>query len=413
MKFELFIALRYLLTKREHSFISVISLMSVLGVGLGVAALIVTMSVMSGFSTEFRDKLLGLSSHVITGVAGAPLRNYPAQMEKVAAIEGVSAVTPIIYSEVMLSKAGSPKGVMLRGIDLATAQGVLTIHKDMIEGRAEDLDAPAGSAGEMPGILLGYELASRLGLAVGSTVNVLTPSLRGSAVGFTPKVKIFQVVGLFKTHMYEYDSSSAFVSLAAAQEMLGFKSDAAMYLDVRLHDPDEAPKIASDILRKLGGMPFYVRTWIDMNGNIFAALKLEKAGMFVVLIMIVLVGSFSIITSLVLLVMEKTRDIAILMSMGATADSIRRIFLLQGCIIGGVGTIMGYVIGLGAAVALKEFQFIKLPPDVYPMDTIPVRLEWLDLGLIGLTAFVLCFVSTLYPASKAASLKPVEALRHD
>jgi lipoprotein-releasing system permease protein len=409
MKFELFIALRYLLTKREHSFISVISLMSVLGVGLGVAALIVTMSVMSGFSTEFRDKLLGLSSHVIAGVMGSPMRNYPAQMEKVSSVEGVLAATPVIYSEVMLSKAGAPKGVMLRGIDVESSRGVLTIHKDMIDGHVEDLSADTG----VPGILLGYELASRLGVNVGSTVNVLTPSLRGSAVGFTPKVKIFQVVGLFKTHMYEYDSSAAFVSLAAAQEMLGFKADAAMYLDVRLHDPDDAPAISSEILKKLGGMPYYVRTWIDMNGNIFAALKLEKAGMFVVLIMIVLVGSFSIITSLVLLVMEKTRDIAILMSMGATADSIRRIFLLQGCIIGGVGTIMGYVLGLGAALAIKEFQFIKLPPDVYPMDTIPVRLEWVDLTVIGVTAFVLCFVSTLYPASKAASLKPVEALRHD
>ncbi|MBI4804540.1 MAG: ABC transporter permease [Desulfovibrio sp.] len=409
MRFELFIALRYLLTKREHSFISVISLMSVLGVGLGVAALIVTMSVMSGFTTEFRDKLLGLSSHVITGVAGAPLRNYPAQMEKVGAVEGVQAVTPIIYSEVMLAKAGAPKGVILRGIDLDSARNVLTIQKDMVDGSAEDLAKPA----EVPGILLGSELASRLGLVVGSTVNVLTPSLRGSAVGFSPKVKVFQVVGIFKTHMYEYDSSSAFVSLAAAQEMLGFKADAAMYLDVRLKDPDEAPRIGAEIVKTLGGMPYYARTWIDMNGNIFAALKLEKAGMFVVLLMIVLVGSFSIITSLVLLVMEKTRDIAILMSMGSTADSIRRIFLLQGCIIGAVGTVMGYVLGIGAALLLKEFQFIKLPADVYPMDTIPVRLDWLDLSLIGVTAFVLCFVSTLYPASKAAALKPVEALRHD
>lgn len=409
MRFELFIALRYLLTKREHSFISVISLMSVLGVGLGVAALIVTMSVMSGFTTEFRDKLLGLSSHVITGVAGAPLRNYPAQMEKVAAVEGVQAVTPIIYSEVMLAKAGAPKGVILRGIDLDSARNVLTIQKDMVDGSAENLANPA----EVPGILLGSELASRLGLVVGSTVNVLTPSLRGSAVGFSPKVKIFQVAGIFKTHMYEYDSSSAFVSLAAAQEMLGFKADAAMYLDVRLKDPDAAPRIGAEIVKALGGMPYYARTWIDMNGNIFAALKLEKAGMFVVLIMIVLVGSFSIITSLVLLVMEKTRDIAILMSMGSTADSIRRIFLLQGCIIGAVGTVMGYVLGVGTALLLKEFQFIKLPADVYPMDTIPVRLDWLDLSLIGITAFLLCFVSTLYPASKAAGLKPVEALRHD
>lgn len=409
MKFELFIALRYLLTKREHSFISVISLMSVLGVGLGVAALIVTMAVMTGFSTEFRDKLLGLSSHVITGVAGAPLRNYPAQMEKVAKVEGVTAVTPVVYSEVMLSKAGAPKGVILRGIDPASARNVLTLHKDMVEGD----DQALSRASEVPPILLGSELASRLGVAVGSTVNVLTPSLRGSAVGFTPKVKIFQVAGIFKTHMFEYDSSSAFISLAAAQEMLGFKSDAVLYLDVRLQDPDKAPEIANEIVKALGGMPYYARTWIDMNGNIFAALKLEQLGLFVVLMMIVLVGSFSIITSLVLLVMEKTRDIAILMSMGATADAIRRIFLLQGSIIGAVGTIMGLVLGVSVALLLKEFQFIKLPPGVYPMDTLPVALVWSDMAIIAATAFVLCFLSTLYPASKAASLKPVEALRHD
>ena len=409
MKFELFIALRYLLTKREHSFISVISLMSVLGVGLGVAALIVTMAVMTGFSTEFRDKLLGLSSHVITGVAGAPLRNYPAQMEKVAKVEGVTAVTPVVYSEVMLSKAGAPKGVILRGIDPASARNVLTLHKDMVEGDDQALAMPA----DVPPILLGSELASRLGVAVGSTVNVLTPSLRGSAVGFTPKVKIFQVAGIFKTHMFEYDSSSAFVSLAAAQEMLGFKSDAVLYLDVRLKDPDKAPEISSEIVKALGGMPYYARTWIDMNGNIFAALKLEQLGLFVVLMMIVLVGSFSIITSLVLLVMEKTRDIAILMSMGATADAIRRIFLLQGSIIGAVGTIMGFCLGVGVALLLKKFQFIKLPPGVYPMDTLPVQLVWSDMAIIAATAFTLCFLSTLYPASKAASLKPVEALRHD
>jgi lipoprotein-releasing system permease protein len=409
MKFELFIALRYLLTKREHSFISVISLMSVLGVGLGVAALIVTMSVMSGFATEFRDKLLGVSSHVIAGVAGAPMRDYPAKMEKVGAVPGVTGVTPIIYSEVMLAKEGSPKGVILRGIDPESARSVLSISRDMVEGRMEDL---AGDS-NVPGIVLGSELASRLGLMPGSTVNVLSPSLRGSAVGFTPRVKVFQVVGVFKTHMYEYDSSCAFISLQAAQDLLGFKPGTAMYLDVRLADPDEAPKIADEIVKDLGGMPYYARTWIDMNGNIFAALKLEKAGMFVVLIMIVLVGSFSIITSLVLLVMEKTRDIAILMSMGATADSIRRIFLLQGCIIGAVGTVLGFGLGLGSAILLKKFQFIKLPADVYPMDTIPVRLEWVDLTFIGCTALVLCFLSTLYPASKAASLKPAEALRHD
>lgn len=410
MKFELFIALRYLLTKRENSFISVISFFSVLGVGLGVAALIVTMAVMSGFSTEFRDKLLGLSSHVIVGMAGSSLRDYESRMKKVAAVPGVVAVTPIIYTEVMMAKAGAPKGAIVRGIDPESSRGVLTLYKDMVDGRLEDLlDASLSQ----PGIILGSELATRMGVGVGGTVNVLTPSLRGSAVGFSPKVKIFQVVGVFKTHMYEYDSSSAFVSLAAAQDMLGFKPDTALYLDVRLEDPDKAMEAGDEIVKTLGGMPYYARTWIEMNGNIFAALKLEQFGLFVVLLMIVLVGSFSIITSLVLLVMEKTRDIAILMSMGATAGAIRRVFLLQGSIIGAVGTLLGLALGVGAALALKEFQFIKLPPGVYPMDTLPVLIRWFDICVVTVTAFGLCFLSTLYPASRAASLKPAEALRHE
>ena len=408
MKFELFIALRYLLSKRENSFISVISLFSVLGVGLGVAALIVTMAVMSGFSTEFRDRLLGLTSHLITGVAGAPMRGYPALAAKVSAVPGVEAVTPIVYSEVMLAKGGVPKGAIIRGIDTQSAPAVLSIKKDVVQGRFEDL----GELSEPPGIILGAELASRLGVMPGSTVNALTPSLRGSAVGFTPRVKVFQVVGLFKSSMTEYDSSSAFVSLAAAQDMLGFKEGQVHYLDVRLKDPDAAMEAGNAIVQALGGLPYYARTWIEMNGNIFAALKLEQLGLFVVLLMIVLVGSFSIITSLVLLVMEKTRDIAILMSMGATAQSIRRIFLLQGSIIGAVGTVLGLALGVGLSLALKEFQFIKLPPGVYPMDTLPVLLKYHDIAIIAVTAFGLCFLSTLYPASKAAALKPVEALRH-
>jgi len=278
-----------------------------------------------------------------------------------------------------------------------------------VEGGLESLGQP----GELPGILLGQDLAERLGVWIGATVNMLTPSLRGSAVGFAPRVKIYKVTGIFKTHMYDYDSSCAFISLAAAQEMLGFKPDTALYLDIRLHDVGQAPKVAQEIMKSLGGLPYYTRTWIDMNGNVFAALQLEKSALFVILLMIVLVGSFSIITSLVLLVMEKTRDIAVLMSMGATGESVRRIFLWQGSIIGLVGTFIGFSLGLSVSLLLKHYQFIKLPADVYPMDHLPVLLRWPDLVMIAVTALGLCFLSTLYPASKAARLRPAEALRHD
>ena len=241
----------------------------------------------------------------------------------------------------------------------------------------------------------------------------MSPAGKESAAGFSPKLKTFAVRGFFKTGMYEYDSTLAYVTIPAAQELLGFKRDIVTGIELKVADVDAVDALAGKVRQALGGPPVYVRTWIDMNGNLFKALHLEKTAMFVILVMIVLVGSFSIITTLVMLVMEKTRDIAILMSMGATAKNIRNIFMLQGAIIGVVGTALGYALGLGVALALEKYQFIKIPGDVYPMDHLPVRLDWPDLVVIGATALALCFLATLYPARQAARLEPTEALRHD
>jgi len=409
MRYELFIALRYLTAKRKQAFISIISLISILGVGLGVASLIIVLGVMNGFTTDLRQKILGVNAHMVVAAMGGAMYDYRDHELALEKVPGVLAATPFIYTEVMLSTPRGVKGLIVRGIDPATAGDVLTLPQDLVEGSLENLDAQ----GRFPGIILGEELAKRMGLAIGSVVNLLSPSGRQSAAGFTPKVETFTVRGIFKSGMYEYDSSMAYVSLPAAQKLLGFKKDLVTGLEAKVADPDNVEKTAELSRKALGGAPIYVRTWIDMNGNLFSALHLEKTAMFVILVLIVLVGSFSIITTLVMLVMEKTRDIAVLMSMGATTRSIRRIFMTQGVIIGLIGSGLGYGLGLPICWALKKYQFIKLPGDVYPMDHLPILLDPFDLALVGVTAFALCFLATLYPARQAARLKPAEALRHE
>ena len=409
MKFELFVSLRYLLARRKQAFISIISLISILGVGLGVASLIVVLGVMNGFSQNLRDKILGVNAHVIVMSYQGGIADYEEITQKLKSVPDIKGITPFIYSEMMLSAPGGVKGVVLRGIDPDAATTVLGLAHDMIEGNLKDLQKP----GHFPGIIIGQELANRLALFVGSKVNILSPTGKKSAAGFSPKIEIFEVRGIFKTGMYEYDSSLAYTTISASQKMLGFKKDLVTGLEIRLGDVYKAELIARKVHKILGGYPFYVRNWMEMNQNLFSALKLEKTAMGVILAMIILVGSFSIITTLVMLVMEKTRDIAILMSMGATTAMIRRIFMLQGLIIGFIGTSLGYILGISISLILKKYQFIKLPADVYYLDHLPVLLKWPDMIAIGVTAMLLCFLATIYPARQAARLKPSEALRYE
>lgn len=409
MSFPLFVARRYLLARRKQAFISVISLISVLGVALGVASLIVVLGVMNGFSEDLRSKILGVNAHVLISSVGQGMEDYAGLGRKAAALPGVVGVTPFIYSEVMASTTQGVKGVVLRGIDPATAESVLSISRNLEEGSLDALGVQDGP----PRIIVGRELADRLGLRQNSLVNLLSPAGRASAAGFTPKVSAFRVAGVFKTGLYEYDSSLAYVTMAAAQDLLGYKSDLASGLELKVADVERADKVADEVRAALGGFPLYVRNWKEMNANLFAALKLEKTAMAIILIMIVLVGSFSIITTLVMLVMEKTRDIAILRSMGASPAEIRTIFMLQGTIIGVVGTALGFALGLAVCFLLKRYQFIELPHGVYSLDRLPVLLTWVDLAAIGVSAFALCFAATLYPARQAARLNPAEALRHE
>lgn len=408
--FEMRVAFRYLFSRRGQTFIFFISIMSILGVAIGVGALVVVLGVYNGMSTDLRDKILGANAHgiVLSHDSAAFGHNLDALLRDITECPGVVAAMPFIYSEVMLSASGGVKGVVLRGIDGKTAPGVLSMLRPLAEGSLQRL---AGSE-TPPGIIIGDGLARRLGLFPGSRVNLLSPAGHRSMAGYQPKIMPFEVCGIFKTGMFEYDSSLAFVSIPAARNVLGVPENYFSGIEITVDDLFNADMTALALSEKLGP-PFYVRSWMEMNANIFAALKLEKYGMFILLTMVVLIGSFSIVTSLVMLVMEKTRDIAVMMAMGATSTMIRRIFLWQGTIIGLIGTLLGYALGLTLGFALKEYKFIKLPENVYTLDHLPIIITWQDVLLIGASALTICFLATLYPAGRAARLQPAEAMRFE
>lgn len=407
--FELFVALRYLFSRRGQTFIFIISLLSILGVAIGVGALVVVLGVYNGMSTDLRDKILGANAHgVVLSYDSNALGNEKDRLLKdIKATRGITGAMPFIYSEGMLSAQGGVKGVVIRGIEPDNAREVLSMLKTIGEESLEKLNSDM-----TPGIIIGDDLAKRLRLLPGSRVNLLSPAGQKSATGYQPKIRSFEVSGIFKTGMFEYDSSLIFISMQAAREVLGLPDNFLSGIEITVSDLFNADKTAIELSHNLG-VPFYVRSWMDMNANIFAALKLEKIGMFILLTMVVLIGSFSIITSLVMLVMEKTRDIAIMMAMGATASQIRKIFVYQGTLIGFTGTILGYAFGLTLGFLLKKYQFIKLPENVYTLDHLPIIITVSDVLIIGASAMLLCFLATLYPAKKAASLEPAQAMRFE
>lgn len=408
MSFELFVALRYLFSRRKQTFIYIISIMSILGVAIGVGALVVVLGVYNGLTTDMRDKILGANAHaIVMSYIPSAFENRSDILDRVRSVKGVTGATPFIYTEVMLSAGGGVKGVVLRGIDPQSAPSVLSMLRQMRSGSAADLEREG-----TPGLIIGEELAKRLGLGMGSRVNLLSPSGQKTTSGYAPRVRPFEVVGIFKTGMFEYDSSLGFVTLGASRDVLGLPENYLSGVELTVDDVYKADKISTLVSTELGS-PFYVRSWMEMNANLFAALKLEKIGMFILLAMVVLIGSFSIVTTLVMLVMEKTRDIAIMMSMGATSGMIRRIFMFQGTIIGVIGTLLGYALGLSLGWLLKRYQFIKLPENVYTLDHLPIIISLSDVLIIGASAMLLCFLATLYPARQASRLQPAEALRYE
>jgi lipoprotein-releasing system permease protein len=412
MGFEFFISIRYLLAKRRQTFVSLISFISIAGVGVGVTALIVVLAVMNGFHADLRSRILGVTAHVnITSYAGS-ITNYKQAMGTVEKQPGVVESTPYIYAPVMMS-ANRSSGAILYGIDPLSASRVIRLQQNLIEGKLADLgqSLDKGGANPYPGIILGSELANSLNVKVGGFLTIISPGGRLTPIGQAPRSELFQVVGLVRSGMYDYDSTLAYVDLPVAQRFLGM-GDCVTGLEVRVRDIYKAGDIA-EALKKTLGYPFYVTDWIKMNSNFFSALKLEKTVMFVILTLIILVAAFNIVSSLTMLVMEKGRDIAILKAMGATTASIRKIFVLEGLLIGTSGTVLGLLGGSLLCDLLKRYKFIELPQDVYHISTLPVKMEGSDLAIIALSAICISLLATLYPSRKAAGLDPAEALKYE
>lgn len=409
MRFEWFVCRRYLKAKRKQSFISLISLISVAGVAVGVMALIVVLAVMTGFTSEFRNKILGINSHVVVQDLGGALADYRATATTIGKVPGVVGVTPYIYSQAMLTGGAGGTGVVLRGLDPTSASGVLDINRYLLAGTIDALAATTADQG-VPGIILGRELANQLQVTMGDRVKLISAAGPLTPMGVLPKIKACRVVGLFDTGMYEYDSSLGYVSLATAQEFFDL-GDTAHGIEVKVADIDNAAEIARQIEQSLG--PGYLaKDWMRMNRNIFSALKLEKTALSVIMALVVLVAAFNIVSTLIMVVMEKTKDIAILKSMGATSGSIMRIFMYEGLVIGLSGTVLGIAGGLTLCEILSRYQFIKLP-EVYPISTLPVKVLPLDVALIAGAAVLITFLATLYPSRQAAKIDPAVALRYE
>jgi lipoprotein-releasing system permease protein len=410
MNFELFVSLRYLLAKRRQAFISLITIISVAGVAVGVMALIVVLAVMNGFQQDLRDRILGVTSHAVIGHFQGNFSDYRQVVTEVEQEDGVAAATPFVLTQVMMSSGRSVAGAILRGVDPETAGRVTRLEQNLQSGSLQTALALSEDQ-SAPGIVLGVELAARLGVQKGDYVTLISPTGRLTPVGRVPKSRLFRVTGLFKSGMYEYDNSLAYVHLSEAQKLLGI-GETVTGVEVRVRDIYEAGSIAERLQKRLG-YPFWVRDWMQMNHNLFSALKLEKVVMFIILTLIILVAAFNIVSSLIMMVMEKTKDIAILKAMGATTTHIRRIFVYEGLLIGVVGTTLGLMGGFVLCGLLKRYQFIELPRDVYYISTLPVRMEALDVILIACAAIAICFLATFYPSRQAAKLQPAEALRYE
>ena len=408
MFFELFLSIRYLRAKRKQAFISVITVISVLGVMIGVMALVVVLSVMNGFRADLMSKILGVKSHLLVLSYKGAFNDYKRVAGRVGQVEGAVATTPFIHSQVMVNRSGNVSGAILRGIQPGTAGNVLSIERMIKDGSLSSLES---SWDGLPTIIIGNELSKQLGAYPGDVLNMISPEGKLTPMGRVPNSQKYKVTAVFDSGMYEYDASMVFVSLKEAQAFLGF-GDRVSGLEVRVKDVYKSDKVGLKIQNALG-KPYWTKDWKVMNKSLFSALKLEKFAMFVILTMIVLVGALNIISTLVMVVMEKTRDVAILRAMGASAKSIMTIFMVQGLLVGLVGTLAGLASGLGICHLLARYKFISLPSDVYYITTLPVRVEFWDVCLVSLSAVVISFLATIYPSWHASKLNPVEAIRYE
>jgi lipoprotein-releasing system permease protein len=412
MSLEWRIARRYLASRRGTRFLSLITVIAVLGVAVGVLALIIVTSVMNGLQTELRRGILGVNPHVFVLTYGDGMRmpDWEEPLREVAGVEGVIAAGPFVHTELVIrNRGGYQEAAILRGIEVDAGGTAVTDMPRILGEAGIRLDTTRSG---LPAIALGQALAGRLGLITGDSVTLISMgNLRMTATGPIPRLAYFEYVGGFRTGMWEYDNKFAFTSLAGARDVAGL-GDAVSGLEVRTVDPYRAPEVAARIDGALG-IPYRTDHWMNMNASLFSALQLEKLALGLILTLIVVVAAFNIVSMLVMVVTDKTREIGILKSMGMSSRRILHLFMLQGVVIGTVGALVGGAVGSLVAWSLDHWRLIRIPGEVYFVSYLPVRMDPLDVALILLLTLLISFLATLYPAWQAARLDPVDAIRHE
>ena len=407
MRFELFVALRYLLARRKQAFISLISLISTLGVAVGVMALIIALALMTGLQGELRDRILGSTAHMYIWKTGG-IQDYHAEIEKVRSVPGVLGAAPAVLGKALISTENGDAFITFKGIDPELEPEVTDIGRTMVQGSVSDVVAHGEE--DVPGVLIGRHLAELLRANVGDSVTLTTPQGTLSPMGMIPRVRRARVAGIYSLGLYEFDSAWGYVSLDFAERMMG-KTEVDL-IQAKVDDIYAAGEIAERVPQQLGAA-YVSQDWTDMNAQLFSALWLEKMAMGIAIGLIVSVAALNIIASLVLLVMEKSRDIAILKAMGTSSPRIMRIFMLQGLIIGTTGTTLGAILGLALCWVLDTYRLIQIPMDVYNVSYVPFVVEPLNFGVVIVSAVLISFLATLYPSRQASRLDPVQALRFE
>ncbi len=411
MNFEFFIAKRYLSARQKTRFINIISYISILGVAIGVAALIITLSVMNGLESEVRSRIIGFDTHLrVRKFHFEKIQNYIEITKSLKDIDHIIGISPYILDEAMIRADRYSDGIIVRGVDPETVFNVSDIGKNMYYGEFNLGEVKNEQDRDRPGIVLGRWLADRLLVDIGDEVILI--SLAGVYSMFRqPPVKQFVVTGLFETGMFEYDNAYVYVSIESAQKLFRM-NNSVTGLEIKLDDLYKANQIGEKIDKYLG-YPFFSQTWFDLRRNLFSWMQLEKWAMFIVLSLIILVATFNIISTLIMVVIEKTKEIGILKSMGVTSRGITKIFLLEGMVVGVLGSIIGFIIGFSLCLAQLKYKFFSLPGDVYFINYLPIKMQIFDFIIIGIAAILLCILASLYPARKAARLDPIKAIRYE
>jgi lipoprotein-releasing system permease protein len=403
----MFIARRYLKSRRRENFISLISLISIAGVALGVIALDCALSMMNGFETEVRQRIVNTTAHIsVYSYAGEGFANWESVVKRVQEVPGVVAAAPGIYSKSVIGSNQANEGVYVKGIIPEEEVKVSQLQKNIVAGNME-LDNPMDS---LPGMIIGRQLASTLGVKIGDEVLLASLKQKKLSISIQPKYKRFRVTGIFETGFNEYDATLTYISMSTAQDL--FKLDSLVTdVQVKVTDFYRARQLAEKISDHLGD-PYYAVDWSERHKNLFSWMTLEKYGMALILGLIVLVAAFGIVSTLVMLVLQKRQEIAILKSMGATRQQVMKIFVIQGTLLGAVGTLTGTALGFLICWLQKEFHLISIPGDIYFINTLPIDMRWHEFVLIAVASITISFLATLYPSRRASRLFPSDILRH-